>query len=304
MLWKYFNLEEFISLIQPPTPTPVTTSQLSRSNVTPQIPRRHLTRRKHAHVCMHWSGEYSKEVPVTAEKADPETSAVTPPSPHRWARWLEEWTPSDWVTICAQKIHYCFLGTGPHRLSVECLGPATFVHSALGSSTLRPVSWQLALWLIFHRCTNGFDLTLGKIRQHLQPGYLSPSKCLDCMKQFPQRYLRAVGVFVCILDRITDWIYEIGKLFRLRKIIWTYCSSQFSRGTTESRPVQDVPLHTAGGPDRPGSPLPGQHCVPPALPSAVVSGSDVRPSTELLGLPAQHLCQEKSLPVSVSWLPA
>lgn len=224
---------------------------------------------------------------------------LSPPSPHRWARWAGGGN-TIWLSH-HQKIHHYFLGTGPPRLCVECL-ETSHLHSALGSLTLRLVSW-LAPWLIFHRCTNGFDLTLGKIRQHLQPGYLSSGRCLDCMKQFPQRYLRAVGVFVCILDRITDWTYERGKLFRLRKIIWTYCINQFSRGTTESRPGQDVPLHTAGGHDRPGSPLPGQHCVPPALPSAVVSCSDVRPGTELLGLPAQHLCQEKSLPVSVSWLP-
>lgn len=67
--------------------------------------------------------------------------------------------------------------------------------------------------------------------------------------------------------------------------------------------MQDVPPHAAGGPDRPGGPLPGQRAVPPALPSAVVSASDVRPSTELLGLPAQHLRQEKPLPVQVSRLP-
>lgn len=247
------------------------------------------------YVC--WSGERSKGVPATAEKADPETSTVTPP-PSCWVRWAEG-VNTIWLGH-HQPTEDSPLFFRDWTSSAVC---GMFGTSCLRASCTGQASWQLAPWLIFLRCRNGFNLTLGKIRQHSQPGHLSLSRCLDCMKQFPQRYLRAVGVFVCILDRITDWTYERVKLLRLRKIIWTYCSGQFSRRTTESRPGQDVPLHTAGGPDRPGSPLPGQHCVPPALPSAGVSGSDVRPSTELLGLPAQHLCQEKPLPVSVSWLP-
>lgn len=62
----------------------------------------------------------------------------------------------------------------------------------------------------------------------------------------------------------------------------------------------DVPQHVAGGLDRPGRPLPGYQCVPEALPPAAVSSGDVRSCTESLGLPAQHLRQEKSLPLQVS----
>lgn len=61
----------------------------------------------------------------------------------------------------------------------------------------------------------------------------------------------------------------------------------------------DVPQHVASGLDRPGRPLPGYQCVPEALPPAAVSSGGVRSCTESLGLPAQHLRQEKSLPLQV-----
>lgn len=88
-------------------------------------------------MCMCWSGERSKEVPVTAEKADPETSTrslgrgVGGISCSR----VHHLTGSPSV----QKIQHCFLLTGPPLLSVECLGPAVLVHSALGLKS-RPVS--------------------------------------------------------------------------------------------------------------------------------------------------------------------
>lgn len=62
----------------------------------------------------------------------------------------------------------------------------------------------------------------------------------------------------------------------------------------------DVPQHVVGGPDEPGCPVPGQHGVPAALPPVAVSSADVWPCTELLGLPAQRLCQENPLPLQVS----
>lgn len=63
----------------------------------------------------------------------------------------------------------------------------------------------------------------------------------------------------------------------------------------------DVPQYITGGLDRPGCPLPGEPYVPEALPPATFSSGDVWSCTQSLGLPAQCLCQEKSLPLQVSW---
>lgn len=65
----------------------------------------------------------------------------------------------------------------------------------------------------------------------------------------------------------------------------------------------DVSQHSAGGPHGPGSPAPGQHHIPAALPPVAVCSGNVWSCAESLGLPAQRLCQEEPLPLQVRLLP-